>query len=221
MGDCCVSHRADPKGRIAGTLILTGLFLSGVTGCEAAQTDTQDEAQPAPEPLQSEIASTQTLPTTIPDWARANIRYMSEGSGRWVADNARYKSETEPWDQYVIEWRAGPDDLSMTARLYALKDDTPSSADFWSLYQYWDMFADEMRVVQSGLNALGDGTLWWDAQDRIYVAEQTFGSPGGTGRTVRHETVELSATEHETRSFYASESGDWIADRTYIWVRSE
>lgn len=206
------------NGPLIGLSALSALLF---VGCEAPQSD--EASKPAAETVTTatDMLEDTLYPSAIPDWARANIKYMSEGTGQWVADNAAYKSETEPWDQYVIEWRAGPDDLSMSARMYALKDGTPSSADFWSFYQFWDVFSGEMRVIQSGWNALGDGTLWWDQEREAYIAEQTFGSPGGTGRLVRHETIELNATEHQTRSLNQDESGNWVPDRQYVWVRSE
>ncbi|GLQ22358.1 hypothetical protein GCM10007853_02320 [Algimonas ampicilliniresistens] len=198
-------------------VLIGTIALLGIAACseepQATQADpvsvSQDTTQAAP------------VPTAIPDWARANIAYMTEGTGRWVADNAAYKSDAEPWEFYVMEWSAGPDDLSMTARMYATIDGQPSQADFWSFYQYWDRASGEMRVVQSGWGVVGDGTMTLGDDGKTHFAEQTFTAEGRPPNRVKHESRELSPTEHETKSLNWTEDGTWEADRSYIWVRTD
>jgi hypothetical protein len=186
-----------------------------ITGFLASTLITACSAEPTAEDSPAEAAAV----TPIPDWARTNIAYMTAGSGRWVADNAEYKSDAEAWDSYVIEWRAGPDNLSMTARMYGVIDETPSQADFWSFYQYWDRAAGAMRVVQSGWGVVGDGTMQSTDRPRTYLSDQTFTTSTGDANAVRHEMVELSPTEHKTTSYNPSEDGSWTQDRSYVWTR--
>ena len=55
---------------------------------------------------------------TVPDWHMEHLVYMGRESGRWVADNAEYRSEGEPATEYVLEFAPSFDGTSMTGRLY-------------------------------------------------------------------------------------------------------
>lgn len=193
------------------------IALLGITACSTEPPATHVD----PVSVNEDAAQAALVPASIPSWARANIAYMTEGSGRWVADNAAYKSDAEPWEFYVIEWTAGPDDLSMTARMYATIDDQPSQADFWSFYQYWDRASGEMRVIQSGWGVVGDGVMTLGDDGQTHFAEQMFTAEGRPPNRVRHESRELSPTEHETKSLNWSKDGTWEMDRAYIWVRTD
>jgi len=186
--------------------IIIGLAISTfMTACAAEPTDV-DALVEEPRTIQ------------VPDWARANIAYSTAGTGRWVADNAAYKSGTETWDSYVIEWRAGPDNLSMTARMYAMIDGRPSQGDFWSFYQYWDTAKGEMRIIQSGWGVVGDGAMTAGDAPNTFITEQTFTTTEGKANPVRHTMAELSPTQHETTSFNRGDDDDWVQDRRYIWT---
>lgn len=200
-----------------GTRLILGAGLAcfALAGCMAEAPETPAKAKPVTEAGDATLAL-----TTVPDWARANIRYMSAGTGQWIADNATYRSEGEPWDSYVIEWTAGPDDLSMTARMYALKDGQPSQGDFWSFYQFWDYPTGQMRIIQNGWGVHGEGTIWMDEDGATLIAEQRFTPVSGPAYSVRHETAELSETEHRSASLNPSDAGTWVTDRAYVWVRT-
>ena len=42
---------------------------------------------------------------SIPGWLAEHFRYMTNGTGRWIADNSKYRSTGEPFDEYGIEWK--------------------------------------------------------------------------------------------------------------------
>lgn len=42
--------------------------------------------------------------SAMPKWLQDHMSYMTEGTGRWITDNSRYKGEKELSDEYGTEW---------------------------------------------------------------------------------------------------------------------
>jgi hypothetical protein len=151
----------------------------------------------------------------IPDWVRRDWEYWTQGTGRWIADNAKYKAENEPFDAYGTEWKWGLGKKSLKGRLFALKEGK-EVATIWEFHSYWH--PQEKRVVQTQFG--GDGTFatgWMRAtgEKTTESLERFFGADGSVFQ-VGHR-AELRASEVHMQSFDVSESGEWKARRSYVW----
>jgi len=155
--------------------------------------------------------------TKPPDWFRAHMNFMTQGTGKWVADNAAYKSENEPFEAYVTEWQYGVGRMSIVGRLYGIRDGKPTR-DFWQYFVLWDSIKKEVHFYQTGAGgALGNGVMTdaaaKDPAERS--TEMTLLRPDGISLKDKHRLFEL-ANSHKTIS-YLYEDGKWTEQRTYIW----
>ena len=149
----------------------------------------------------------------LPGWYQTEIDSLSQGSGRWVADNSAFRSEQEPFEQYVVEWRKASDQRGLTGRLFGISGGK-ESADFWSFRIYWDAAANGAVIQQfAGFGAVGIGSLVGFAGATL--SDQSFTAPDGrTWREMHHSWFEGEV--HVTRSLEWRE-GSWSAKRTYRW----
>ena len=157
-----------------------------------------------------------------PAWFREHMRFMTRGSGRFVADNAAYRSADEPFDAYGTEWSYGLGEQSLVGRLFGLLEEQERGT-FWEFRVYWDPAAGQVRMLQFGLDGtVGDGWLAPRGGPGELAAEQTFTGPDGSAREVRHESSD-AGERHTTASLSriagAGVEGEWQADREYVWVR--
>lgn len=149
--------------------------------------------------------------SAVPTWFRTSLAELAQGSGRWIADNARHRSDGEPFDAYGIEWRWGLGKQSLTGRLFGLQEGK-EVADFWEFRIYWDgaggtgvieQFAGHGVVGRGALVGFGDGTL----------TDQTFtDAQGRQWRELHHSWFERDT--HVTQSFEWKD-GAWLPKRTY------
>lgn len=151
-----------------------------------------------------------------PSWYLEDVAALTMHGGRWVADNAAFKSESEPFEAYVIEWTAGFDGVALTGRLFAMKEgkQTPT---FWEFRQYWR--PDEARAVveQFGWGGtIGVGAYSKDGDE--IVMDQTFHAPGQPSRREGHRNKFQSTDVYITQSFEIVE-GEWLPRRKYVWKR--
>lgn len=151
-----------------------------------------------------------------PGWFLDEIKTLAAESGRWVADNSGYKSETEPFDAYVIEWKSGFDGATMTGRLFGLKDGT-ETPNFWEFRQYWHPGRQEAVLDQFGWGgALGTGSIKRDGG--VSVTDQMFYQADGASRREGHRATFPDAATHVTESFDIVD-GAWTPRRKYVWKR--
>ena len=150
-----------------------------------------------------------------PGWFAEEIKALTAEGGRWVADNSAYKSGDEPFDAYVIEWKAGFDGLTMTGRLFGIKDGVETPA-FWEFRQYWHPGRAAAVLDQFGWGgAVGSGMMV-RATDGVTVTDQTFFQLDGTARREGHRSHFRDGETHVTQSFDIA--GDtWTPRRTYVW----
>lgn len=149
-----------------------------------------------------------------PQWYLDEIATLTAGSGRWVADNARYKSDEEPFDAYVTEWRSSFGGTTMTGRLFGMQDGE-ETASFWEFRQYWHPERREVVVEQFGHGgSAGIGTAWHDGQ--ATKSQQTFYSPARPPSKTGHSSWFPDQQTHVTESFDIN--GDtWKPRRVYTW----
>ena len=152
---------------------------------------------------------------TPPAWLETEVAFLTRDGGRWVASNAAYQSENEPFEAYVLEWAKGYAN-SMTGRLFALQDGE-ATGDFWRFRQYWDPARQEVVLMQFGAGgAVGIGPMRREGETT--VIEQTFYAPDGGASLTGHRSENPDADTHVTESFTIVD-GAWRADRKYEWRR--
>jgi hypothetical protein len=156
----------------------------------------------------------------LPDWVLAQWTFSTQGTGRWIADNAAYKSPDEPWDAYGIEWRWGPGRLSLTGRLFGIVREpsgaAKDSAAMWEFFSYWDPARRELVLTQfGGHGVFGIGTASPPGPE-FADAIQRFYNPDGSTFRVAHRSWK-GDRELRQQSFDVSEAGDRTPRRTYTW----
>jgi hypothetical protein len=158
---------------------------------------------------------------SMPKWLQDHFKYLTFGSGRWIADNAKFKSENEPFDEYGTEWTWGVGKKSIRGRLFALKEGK-EVAEFWEYRVFWHPA--EMRAV---FEQFGAGGVFGTGEMRVVQTaecksennvELTFYGPDGASWKDLHKLWE-SPSEHTTISFDLKE-GSWQAKRRYVWKKA-
>lgn len=161
---------------------------------------------------------TSEKPDAIPKWLQEHFAFMTAGTGRWIADNAKFKSEKEPFDAYGTEWQWGVGKKSIKGRLFALKDGK-EAAEFWEYRVFWHPA--EKRAV---FEQFGAGGVFGTGEMRVITTadgksennvELIFYAPDGSSWKDLHKLFE-NENEHTTISFNFK-SGSWQAQRTYVW----
>lgn len=163
-------------------------------------------------------AAPATDPASPPPWFRDHMEYMTRSGGRWVADNAAYRNESERFDAYVVEWRWGIGERSLIGRLHGRTGGEDSPA-FWEFRVFWDPAGRRVVVQQFGPSGtVGIGEMHLFERGRVRM-EQSFSDPGGAAYRVGHASRELTEDKHETRSFDLAVDGTRKNRRRYEWVR--
>jgi hypothetical protein len=152
-----------------------------------------------------------------PEWLVEEMRKLANDDDRWITDNSAYRSDTEPWEQYGIEWSWAEDGNGLTGRLFGLMDGE-DRATFWEMRMSWDEEAQAARIWQrSGDGTVGDGTMRTTGNGIETEAIQTFTAPDGTTTRIRHVSTTTDDT-HTTRSFDRVDD-DWQPRRMYVWKK--
>ena len=151
--------------------------------------------------------------SSLPDWYLRELAQLTQGTGRWVADNGEYKSNEEPYEAYGVDWTMAPDKRGMTGRLFGLQGGK-RVAEFWHFRIYSDAKERQAIVQQfADFGVIGQGAF--SGFDRATLMDQTFTAPDGMQwRELHHAWFEGST--HVTRSFEWRD-GAWVAKRTYRW----
>lgn len=182
----------------------------------AATERTEPAHAPSPQrvarPSEDGSASGAAVP---PEWFLSHMAFMTQGSGRWIADNAPFKSEGEPNDAYGTEWNYGAGKKSMTGRLFAFRDGKELGT-IWEFRVFWDPGRRQARIIQFGRDGtLGEGELT-STGEKTTRSEQTFSDPSGGSTIVGHDTSEEPGV-HVTRSFDVKPDGTRVKRRDYAW----
>ncbi len=167
--------------------IATPLILFAVTDTEARQTNSD-----------------------IPEWFARHMEYLTQESGIWIADNSEYKSDSEPYEAYGIQWQWGFNKKSIKGRLYGIKEGKDIGS-FWEFHTFWH--PGENRVIANQYGS--DGTFGTGSMTPKEL-EQTFFNPDGSSYKSGHRSEIKGDTQH-SRSFRISEHGEWVPLRFYIW----
>ncbi len=149
----------------------------------------------------------------LPDWYRAELARLTAGSGRWVASNAEFRSEQEPYEAYAVEWRKAADGRGVTGRLVALVDGR-EVVEFWQYRTYWDANAQQAVATQfASFGAVGSGQLV--GFGAATLTDQTLtAADGRQWREMHHAWFEDDV--HVTQT-YGYRDGGWTAKRRYRW----
>ncbi len=161
-----------------------------------------------------------TAAADMPAWFEKKWSTDTQGTGKWIADNSKYKSESEPVDSYGIEYSRGAGKKSLKFRLYAISDNKESGT-IWEYREFWHPGEKKVLVYQWG----SDGTFGFgelkpmNLSQGKFELEQIFLQPDGTSYKTRHDTMETETERHSISYDYSD--GSWKKGRTYIWRRSK
>ena len=100
------------------------------------------------------LAGDEASPATPPAWFLEEIATLTANGGRWVTDNSAYKNENEPFEAYGMVWSSSFDGVTMTGRLFGIKDGV-ETGNFW-----------EFRQLASAREALCAGAVWMGGRRR-------------------------------------------------------
>lgn len=155
--------------------------------------------------------------SAIPDWFTQHMEEMTQGNGRWIADNAAYKSDAEPYDAYGLEWTWGIGQKSLTGRLFAMQDDEELGT-IWKFREVWHPGEQQVYLYQYGSDGtFGVGTVHL-SEGNIRQSDQTFFNPDGTTFRSGHR-MEIVGDEQRAQSFNIMPDGTWQERRSYVWKR--
>lgn len=152
----------------------------------------------------------------IPEWFAKKMTVETKGTGKWIADNAKHKSEQEPVDAYGMEYTYGAGNKSLKFRLFAITGQKESKT-LWEYREFWHPGEKKVVVYQWG----SDGTLGYgevkpvDLSQGKFELEQVFFDSKGSSWKSRHESLQTEAGR-QTKSF-VHENGVWKESRTYLW----
>ena len=163
------------------------------------------------------LADNERSASAPPGWFLEEIAVLTDGSGRWITDNAAYRSDQETYDAYGTEWTGSFGGTTMSGRLFGLENGK-EAATFWEFRQYWHPTRGEVVVEQfGGGGTVGIGTMWRDGD--ATKAQQTFHAVSGGSRQVGHVSSFADDGAHVTESFDIVD-GEWTPRRKYVWHRA-
>lgn len=147
-------------------------------------------------------------------WAQEE---MSRIEGTWIASNEEYRSDSEPFEAYGLEWAPSADGQSLRGRLYGLRDGV-EEATFWEYRLFFHPGENHLWLMQWGAGGVyGEGAVKRTGP-RSTELEQVFHRPDGSSWRGRHlETLE--GDHRTTTSFRQDNEGQWALQRTYVWER--
>lgn len=160
-------------------------------------------------------AATDSPAQAAPAWVADS---WSQSVGTWIASNDAYKSESEPYDAYGLEWHWGVGRRSLKGRLYALAN----GRELGTLFEYREFWHPAERAVvveqfgSDGTYAVGKLERRADGTTSLL---QTFYDPSGSTFRAGH-TVELKGDVRVARQYDVDQQGAWKAGRTYHFKRS-
>lgn len=192
-----------------GVCALLGITLSQSSPGRQEATENERIAEEVAAP----VAHTNEV---APDWFNRRLEELTRDGGRWEADNSNYRSDTEPFPSYGLEFTMGISGRTARARLYGIHDDDREQ-DFWEFYIYWDPLNGKAITMQTHVGgAFGYGDLQ-QAEPGVEELKQTFWwGEGSTTRTRHREHVTDDGRHSQSFSY---QDGQWVPQREYVWRR--
>ncbi len=193
------------------------IFLAGMAAVMMASgAVAQDKSEnPQIHPVERALEAPPAVPA--PQWFLEDVSFLTREGGRWIASNADYKSDMEPYDAYGLEWKLGFAN-SMTGRLYGVQNGE-ETGDFWQFRQYWHPGKGEAVLEQFGAGgAIGVGAL--KHASGVNQMVQTFYAPDGGVSETAHASHNPDADTHVTESFDIVD-GERKPRRVYTWKRQK
>lgn len=170
--------------------------------------------------LPAQAADQEAAASTIPDWYRADIAAMTRDGGRWIADNSARRSEAEPYDQYGLEWRASPDGLSMTGRLFGLRGGR-EVGEMWQFRQFWHPAEQRVYVMQWGAGGMYGMGVLTRLSETSGMLEQTFFTNDGRSFRIGHMYRNAGPDERTVEQYdVVPGEGAWRLDHSMTWRRT-
>ncbi len=159
-----------------------------------------------------------TTSSTPPEWYFAHLHYLTESGGRWLASNAKFESETEPFDAYGMHWEWGPGQQSVKGQMFGIQDGE-EGATLWEFRTHWHPKENRAITMQFGAaGSYGIGTLQHEEEGRTR-SEQKLSEPDGRSSRVGHRNVETSPSEFQTDAYDIDPDDTRRPRRSYTWTR--
>lgn len=155
--------------------------------------------------------------SSIPQWALDYFKFRTAGTGRWLADNAKYKGANEPFDEYVTEWTWSAGKQSIKGRLFGLTD-KKESAPFFEFRMHWH--PGDRKVITQAFGAGGSYALGelkqGDSKSEVRI-EHTVYLPDGS--SFREWVKEIDSADQFQTEDFRWKDGKWQPLRSYVWQR--
>lgn len=159
----------------------------------------------------SHFASAQSLP---PKEVQADWENLTQDGGNWVADNAAYKNDNEPFEAYGLTWTWGFAKKSINGTLYGIQDGKKAGT-FYEFKMFYHPKKNRIMYYQFGTDGtVGEGEIKLTGTHSEVLT--TFFMPGGGTYKQRHEE-DIKKGERHSSDFNLKSDGTWEKGRTYIW----
>ena len=152
--------------------------------------------------------------SALPKEVLADWENLTQSGGNWVADNAAYKNDNEPFEAYGLTWTWGFAKKSVNGTLYGIRDGKKTGT-FYEFKMFYHPKENKTIYYQFGT----DGTVG-EGEVKIFGAMSeiltTFYMPGGDSYKQRHEEEKKNGQRH-SQDFNLKNDGTWEKGRTYVW----
>jgi hypothetical protein len=151
-----------------------------------------------------------------PEWFVNHLKTMTENSGRWIANNAAHRSDSEPFDAYGMAWTWGLGKKSATSRLFVVRGGQELGT-LWEHRTVWHPGEKKALTLAFGSDGTyGTGVLE-PAGDHEIKLEEVFFNVDGTSYREGHRIIDLGNGQVEMQSFGIKPDGTWEPRRSYVW----
>lgn len=158
------------------------------------------------------LLSLSSMAQTIPQWY---TDLVERKVGEWVADNVKYKSDSETSEYYTLVWWKGANETDLYGVLKGEEDEV-----YWNFYQFYDGKNEKAVLIQYGQNGVeGKGELH-HVSDTLSV-KQAFINTEGLKWEELHQTILIEEGKEQTLNYTIGINGDLKIGRVYEWERQE
>lgn len=163
------------------------------------------------------LLNPETKTTERPAWFVKEAEMLTSKTGIWLTDNSAYQSEEEVFDHYEMHWMKSPDEYTLRAELYGVKN-KQRVQKFWDFNFYWQAETKSVVLSQFGrMGMYGSGKMENQKDDMKICIQEMFLADGRSWKT-KHESY-FKDGKHVTTSFEQNKTGEWTKNRTYTWIQ--
>jgi len=140
--------------------------------------------------------------------------------GEWRTPNPEYAGGVNQPSHFALRYRWGPGRTQAISELVGIFPNSPETPVYWTIYTYLNPATGAVEVLQIGAGgAVAKGHMTIGAEGQRLV-EQSFTTPDGNSRDVRHvEVFDPSGEEFRSEVFERDGRGNWTRMRDWTWMR--